>query len=152
MNILNKINSFLKFQPLKINNLLPNMPLIVGFKSEIISFGYVTSNLMLTHDQIIYLGNERFVIPAGAFKLTLAFGFKNGSVLALSTLRRSWFTTINGKCIGDYDTTEFFNEAIGKTFIIEAASLDENSQRTISYGGLRPPVTIVDRKFQITIK
>ena len=156
MTISDKINAALlaNTMHLKLDSLLPTMPLIAGFKSEIISFGYVQSNFRLIYDQIIYIGSDRFVIPAGEFKLTLALMFKNRSVLALSTLRRSWLTTINGKCIADFDATEFFHSIVGKTLTIDSLSKDLNTERTRFYRDIKGQElsrTDCDFTYKITI-
>lgn len=124
--------------PFSLNQILGPMKMIGGFTDKIIDFGYVETNMVLQHDQLIRLaGGEEYLIKAGNNAITLALTFQSGMALSISALRRSWGTTINGAKIATLDTTQDFGRFIGKTLTINSLSKDLNTERTRFYQDIK---------------
>jgi len=117
-----------------LNTLIPfGGGLTEGYSAVMSSMKYITTDLDLTRDQTINVDGKTTVIPAGEKALSLTLEFTDKSRVAMTVLRRSAKSLINGKSARLFSFQDF-QDAVnaGKTLHVSSVAVDASTERTIN--------------------
>jgi len=157
--ILNDINSKMLANPASVDlaAMLPQKGGITdNFTSKIVGCGYIATTVRLTNPQTIKMsGNDAdIVIPAGEMAASFSISFEDKTSCAVTVLRRSAKSKINGRAIRLFSYPELIG-LIGQELTVVSSLEDASTKTTTNYknaDGVPEPRTTIGKEFIITCK